>query len=157
MPHSSVPLAGENREMPKVEVVPVTEATPVFRDFYISNVVCKGAEKAVFIRGLPEMPISGVHMDGLAISAKRGIECLEAKDIHFSDVQLATKEANPLVTVRSSQDITLNNIRYDKAERFLSLLGENTRNILVTGTDIRKSKESTQFSAGANAKALQVR
>jgi len=157
MAKDPVPLAGEKREAPRVEVFPVTEATPQFRDFHISNVVCRGAEKAVFIRGLPEMPISGIHMDHLAISARKGIECMEAKDIHLTDVQLFTKDQGPLVTVRGSQDISLNNIRYDQAGTFLSVQGENTRNIVVTGTDVPKSKESTQFSAGATPKSLQVR
>jgi len=157
MAKDPVPLAGEKREAPKVEVIPVTEATPQFRDFHISHVVCRGAEKAVFIRGLPEMPISGIHMDHLAISARKGIECMEAKDIHLTDVQLFTKDQGPLVTVRGSQDISLNNIRYDQAGTFMSVQGENTRNIVVTGTAVPKSKESTQFSAGATSKSLQVR
>jgi hypothetical protein len=103
------------------------------------------------------MPITGIYLDHLTISAKKGIECLEAKDVHFADVQLFTKETDPLVTVRGSQDITLDNIRYDKADMFMMVQGENCRNILVTGTDVRKSKESTRFSAGATNKALQVR
>ncbi len=152
-----VPLAGEKREGPKVEVVPVTEATPQFRDFHISNIVCNNAAKAVFIRGLPEMPIAGIFMNNMTISAKKGIECLEAKDIHLTDVRLITRETDPLITVRSSQDITLNNIQYDQADQFMTVQGESCRNILVTGTDVRKSKASTQFTAGASNKALQVR
>ena len=55
-----VPLAGEKREPPKVETLPVTEATPQFRNFYIKNVVCNGAEKAIFVRGLPEMNVKDI-------------------------------------------------------------------------------------------------
>ncbi|GAA0553804.1 glycosyl hydrolase family 28 protein [Chitinophaga japonensis] len=157
MAKDPVPLAGEKRDAPKVQAFPVTEATPQFKDFHISNIICKGAAKAVFIRGLPEMPISNIHMSHMVISAQKGIECLEAKDVHFSDVQLFTKEKGPLVTVRSSQDITLDNIRYDEADMFMAVQGESSRNILVTGTDIRKSKESTEFSAGATRNALQVK
>ncbi|SEM47433.1 DNA sulfur modification protein DndE [Chitinophaga rupis] len=152
-----VPLSGEKREAPKVEVFPVTEATPQFRDFHISNIVCNNAAKAVFIRGLPEMPISGIFMDHMTISAKKGIECMEAKNIHLSDVHLLIKDTGALITVRSSQDLTFNNIRYDQANRFMTLQGEKCSNILVTGTDIRKSKEGTQFTAGATNKALQVK
>jgi DNA sulfur modification protein DndE len=152
-----VPLTGEKREAPKVVTYPVSEGTPQFRDFHISNIVCKDAAKAVFIRGLPEMPISGIFMDHMTISAKKGIECMEAKNVHFSDVRLITEETDPLITVRSSRDITLNNIQYDHADRFITVQGESSDNIVVTDTDIRKAKESTQFTAGASSKALEVR
>ena len=50
-------FAGE--EKPAIEFLPVTEATPQFKDFFIKDVVCKGAETAIFVRGLPEMNIHG--------------------------------------------------------------------------------------------------
>src|SRR5205823_1883500 len=48
-----VVLAGEKREPPKVETLPVTEATPQFQNFNIKNIVCNGAQRAIFVRGLP--------------------------------------------------------------------------------------------------------
>ena len=47
-----VPLAGEKRELPKVEFKPVDETTPYFKNFHISNVYCNGAEKGNFCSGL---------------------------------------------------------------------------------------------------------
>jgi DNA sulfur modification protein DndE len=55
MAKDPVPLAGEKNPDIKVETFPVTEATPQFRDFHISNVVCRGAARGIFIRGLPEI------------------------------------------------------------------------------------------------------
>ncbi|WP_262915599.1 glycosyl hydrolase family 28 protein [Niabella ginsengisoli] len=40
-----VPQHGEKRELPKVEMLPVDETTPVFRNINISNVYCNGAKK----------------------------------------------------------------------------------------------------------------
>ena len=34
-----IPLKGDKREAIKVELLPVTEETPIFRDFQISDVV----------------------------------------------------------------------------------------------------------------------
>jgi DNA sulfur modification protein DndE len=54
MAKDPVVLAGEKRDMPKIELLPVNEGTPVFREFYISNISCIGAEKgclsAVFLK-----------------------------------------------------------------------------------------------------------
>ena len=38
----------------------VNEGTPVFRNMKFENIVCNGAQKGVFIRGLPEMPVSNI-------------------------------------------------------------------------------------------------
>lgn len=157
MSKDPVPMAGEKRAAPKVEKLPVTDATPQFRDFYINNIVCNGAARGIFIRGLPEMPVSGIHLKDITINAVKGIECQDARDVHFSGIRLQTRDADPLIGIRNSQDITFDSIRYDKANVFMIVEGEDSKSIRVTGTDIRKSKESTQFSAGATAAALQVR
>lgn len=90
-----VPLAGEKRESPEIKARPVTEATPVFRNFYIDNVVCHGAGRGVFLRGIPEMKIQQVQLNNLVLIAKHGIECTEACDISFNNVQLITSDINP--------------------------------------------------------------
>ena len=72
-----VPLAGEKRQPPKVELLPVTESTPQFRNFYIKNIVCNGAEKAIFVRGLPEMNVKNVVMENMIIQANKGLDMTE--------------------------------------------------------------------------------
>jgi polygalacturonase len=83
-----VPLKGEKRDAPKVINYPVTEETPVFRDFHISNVVCDGARRAIFIRGLPEMNISDIFLDNMVIQAKAGVEIQEAKNVQQKNVRI---------------------------------------------------------------------
>jgi polygalacturonase len=39
---------------------PVMEETPQFRDIYIENVICRNAESAIVLRGLPEMPLRDI-------------------------------------------------------------------------------------------------
>ncbi|TWF39807.1 DNA sulfur modification protein DndE [Chitinophaga polysaccharea] len=107
-----VPLAGEQREAPKVETVQVTEGTPVFRNFYINNVVCHGAKKAVFIRGLPEMPVSNIWLRNLVITATAGIDCLEATGIRFDNVYLVTSSGTPPMHTRNTKNISTGNCRY---------------------------------------------
>ena len=65
MAKDPVPLAGEKRELPPVEFKKVDETTPVFRNFNIKNVYINGAEKAVFIRGLPEMHVKDIVLENL--------------------------------------------------------------------------------------------
>jgi polygalacturonase len=83
-----IALKGETREAPKVIKYPVSEETPVFRDFHISNVVCDGARRAVFIRGLPELNISDIYLDNLLIQANEGVVIQEAKNVQQNNVKI---------------------------------------------------------------------
>ncbi len=42
-----VPLSGDKRSPPKMEILPVSDATPQFRNFFLKNIVCNGAAKAI--------------------------------------------------------------------------------------------------------------
>lgn len=95
-----VPLAGEKREPPKVETLPVTEETPQFQNFHINNVVCNGAQKALFIRGLPEMNVKNVVMENMVIHAKEGIDFTEASGIQLKNIQLVTNNTDPVASIQ---------------------------------------------------------
>lgn len=94
----------------KAEVPPVTEATPQFRDFQISHIICQGAERGIFIRGLPEMPIKNIVMNNLVLKTNSGVEIREASDILLSQVQLVGDKAPP-VSVKNSSNVLLNGNR----------------------------------------------
>ncbi|SHN39561.1 glycosyl hydrolase family 28 protein [Chitinophaga sp. CF418] len=106
MAKDPVPLSGEKREAPKVQLFPVTEATPQFRDFHISNVVCHGAEKAIFIRGLPEMPISDIYLKDITIKAKASGDCIAGSNISLTNVTLVTKDSGK-INVQDSKQVKL--------------------------------------------------
>lgn len=93
MAKDPIPLKGETREKPAAVLLPVDEGTPVFRDFHISNIVCEGAGKAIFIRGLPEMNISDIYLENMVIQAKAGIEIEEAKNIQQKNIRVVLQAA----------------------------------------------------------------
>jgi polygalacturonase len=152
-----VPLTGEKRDAPKVELLPVTEATPVFRKFYINNVVCDGAEKAVFVRGLPEMSISDIYLDNLTIKAKEGIDIQEAKNIQISNAHLDITHAKPLIYIQNGKSIGLKNIGYSNADLLFRINGDKNSDIKLSETDTKKAKVQTEFGHGAGAGVLQIK
>ena len=89
MAKDPVALAGEKRELPKVEFKAVDETTPVFKNFHISNVYCNGAEKGIFIRGLPEMHVKDIVLENMVLQAKKGIDVQEASGITFKNIKLS--------------------------------------------------------------------
>jgi hypothetical protein len=151
-----VPLAGEKRAPPKVETLPVTEATPQFRHFTISNVICNGAEKAIFVRGLPEMNVKDILLEKMVLRANKGLDMTEGSGITLRDVHFITSEANPLMNIHNSRQITLNKITYDQADLLLNVSGEKSAGILVQATDASKAKKGLEVSYGATAAAVKM-
>ena len=73
------------------DIQPVDETTPEFRDMWFSNLVCQGADQAIFINGIPELPVSGLHFSNSVFTSDKDVEIYNAKDITFEQVQVNGK------------------------------------------------------------------
>lgn len=153
-----VPLAGEERALPKVEILPVTEATPVFRNFFINNIVCNGAAKAVFVRGIPEMRVSNLVFNNMVMKTDKGVECTEAQDITFNNVYLQPADTNPLIAIQNSAGINFNKLRFDaNPAMIMTIYGDRNGKVKVTGTAIDQFKNKTKFGFGATPSLLELK
>ena len=157
MAQDPVALSGENREAPKVEFKPVSEATPQFKNIFIKNVVCYGAEKAIFIRGLPEMNIHDISLENISITAKKGMEASEAKNIFLKNVKLITTDSDPVIELVNSS-----NISFDKfstiadPKLIIRMAGDRTNSIKwINSTPISTGKSVIEF--GAPETSLQIK
>jgi rhamnogalacturonyl hydrolase YesR/polygalacturonase len=145
-----IALVGEKREPPKVEVQPVTEATPQFQNIYIDDVVANGAEKAIYVRGLPEMNVKNITMQNMVIQAKQGLDMTEGTGILLKNVKLITAFTDPVLNIHNSRNITLDNITYtENAELLLNVSGEKEAEISLLRTDTLKAKKGIEYSFGA--------
>lgn len=152
-----IPVAGEKREPPKVELQAVTEETPQFRRIYINNVVANGAEKAIFVRGLPEMNVQDIVMKNMVLQARQGLDMTEGSNIVLENVQVLTKETDPVLNIHNSKGIKLINIRYNNdTEVLLNLSGEKTKNISISKTNIKNAKKGIDYNYGATEAAVRV-
>jgi hypothetical protein len=111
MAQDPVPRPGEVRTEPPVVVKPVDAGTPVFRGFFLDHIVCNGASKAIFIRGLPEMPVQNVRMEHMSLTATGGMDCRYATGVLLRDVQLYPA-TGPVIRTTGSHDITIDSLRY---------------------------------------------
>jgi polygalacturonase len=150
-----ITLAGEKREPPKVQSLPVTEETPQFKNIYINNVVANGAEKAIFVRGLPEMNVQDIVLQNMVLQAKHGLDMTEGSNITLKSVQILTRETNPVLNIHNSRNITLDKITYNQnAELLLNISGEKSRGIKLNGTDATRAKKGIEFTYGATDAAI---
>lgn len=146
-------LDGENRAPPKVEILPVTEATPIFRNFFMDNINCDGAAKAVFIRGIPEMPIRNIQLTKLTIRADKGIDIQEAQDIRIKNSTIISKDVNPVTYILNSRNIQLEQLKYsNNTALFLLLQGSRSDKIILNGISTNQANNffTTSFGASEN-------
>jgi len=139
----------------KADIPAVNEGTPQFRNFYVSNVVCDGAETAIFVRGLPEMSIKGIHLENMTIKANKGAELIEGKDISLKNITLDVKDSKHLIYVENSNGIVLDGIKSLKpTDLFLSINGERSGQIQLIHSDTGGSKTKSEFNYGADKNML---
>ena len=141
-----VPQPGEKREAPKVEALPVTDGTPQFKNFFVSNVVCNGAEKGIFIRGLPEMSIKNINLNNLSIIANKAVICEEAEGVSINNLHIQAKDTSSLVSIQNSKKITFNNIQYNKSSVLVSVSGDRNEKILFTKTSYDNAATKAQLA-----------
>ncbi len=152
-----VPVAGEKREPPKVEMKPVSEGTPQFRNIFVNNIIANGASKAIFVRGLPEMNVKNIVMQNMILQAKEGLDMTEGTGIVLKNVKILSADTSPVMNIHNSKDIQLENITYnDQADLLLNVSGEKTSGILLKNTDLKKAKKGVDYSFGANASSVKI-
>ena len=158
MAKDPVALVGEKRELPKVELKPVDETTPVFRNFHISNVFCNGAAKGIFIRGLPEMHVKDIVLENMVLQADKGIDVQEATGITFKNIKVISNETDPVIDVVHSDKLIFDNITYkDGAKLLFRINGERSSNITIKNTDASKAKEKIRYELGATEKSTTIK
>ncbi len=136
--------AGEPTDM---AFKPVDETTPAFRDIHIRNVWCRGAKRAMYFNGLPEMNVERVTVENARIYAATGAQICESTDVLLRDVAVVPEKGPAL---------QLNNVKAFRAENFvcpagmkcaLVATGSRNRDIRIASEEI--TAENACLSSGA--------
>ncbi len=72
------------------------ETTPAFRDIHIRDVQCDGAGRAIYVNGLPEMPVRNIQLEHCLFRATKGAEINLAEDVALRDVTILPAEGPAL-------------------------------------------------------------
>jgi polygalacturonase len=145
---------GEADDVNDQAVVPVTEATPSFRKFYVDNVVCNGAEKALMIRGLPEMRIKDIYIGNSTFKTVKGADVIEAQNILLKNVRIESKETTPLIYIQNSSNLLFDYITYGNAQLLFKVSGKKSNQIKLVNIDSSKAKTKAEFVSGSAESAL---
>ena len=134
----------------------VDEGTPIFRDIYIEDVICRGAHQALALQGLPEMPIRGIHLRNVSISAENGIVCTNAQNLSFDQINIQNT-LGPVVILSNSRNLQFAGLRYAAgAEAVFKAQGTGNGQITIKNTDLKPAKEDLTLTDGATRDVFNV-
>ena len=86
--YAGVAASELNKDGVQEDLPPVDETTPEMRDIHFEGIVCDGAKQAIYINGLPELPLRGINFRNSAFSAKKGCEVHNAEGVTFDEVTI---------------------------------------------------------------------
>lgn len=95
----------------RTEVPEVTEETPAFRDIFIRRIYCKGARRAMYFNGLPEMKIENVTVEDVVVTSQIGAELINTKRVKIENTRIIPENGEPF-KVSHSSDVEINGSRY---------------------------------------------
>lgn len=148
---------GGPAELPVIAAEPLNEGTPQFRDFDIKNVVCKGAETGILVRGLPEMSIKNIVIQNTVLECENGLVCQEASNITLKNVSLFSSNTKPVMEIQNSQNITLDGIRYPSgADVLVRLSGDRVKSVKLANTDTKAAKKDVELGQKVSKKVITV-
>lgn len=136
---SAVESLEDGDELPVEAVVPqVDETTPVFRNIYVKNLVSRNARRAMFFNGLPEMNIKNINVENVTISATKGAELVESKDITFKNVKIIPKEG-PALILKNVENVNISNFLYPQSLSEVVRMIGNNKNVKLPATITKES------------------
>lgn len=150
---SPIPEPNGPSELRSRATVAVNEGTPRVQNIFLKNIVCSGAQRAVQIEGLPEMPIRGIELDNVQISARTGVVCVDAERIKLRNLNV-TPSSGPVISVRDSRDVAIDKALPGNAGIFLRVEGQKSQNILLKATDLSRTPTPVEFGQGAKDSAV---
>ena len=146
--------AKKNREEPRAEAV--NALTPRFENFYIRNIVCDGANRAVLIDGLPEMPVKNITMADMSIKARTGCLFQDAEGISMTKVNLSFS-GGPAFDVHNCTHVSLRNITVpNNTSLYLNVVGKQSKEIHGLQVDANRAIRQVELGPGVSSDAVSL-
>lgn len=133
----------------------LNEGTPVFRNMVFENIVCSGAKTGIFIRGLPEMPVSGITIKNCVLNSKVGAELTDASDITFENIRFNLTGNEPVIKAENVIGLTVVALEYPAGkEKILKVSGSRTKSINLKKAGVAISDKNVEIMSDAPKDAV---
>lgn len=134
-------------ELFSLEKLPVNEDTPIFRNIYISNVTARDVKCAAgFIYGIPEMPVTSLHIDNFVCSMTKGDHGVESSPIMAWHIPPTSGHGFYCANMK---DVSFNNVHID-VEKTSSIIIEKSDLVSVSGLTSEGSNTAVELKESKN-------
>jgi len=141
----------------EMKAVAASEETPQFRDIYFDDIVCRGARSAIVLQGLPEMPLRGIHLKNVSITADRGLVCMDAEKVTCENLEILNSKG-PVVNLFDTKNAVFDHLTYPKgAEAVIKAQGDKNSGIVIENTDLKLAAKDFILTSGATTNAFRVK
>jgi DNA sulfur modification protein DndE len=151
------PIVEAKRDLTIRKGEPVTDRTPQFKDFFVKNIVCNGADRAVVLNGLPEMSIKNMVLENVSIESKRGAFIADADGVQLNNCRFVPQSGASFNLIQS-KNVTIKGGTYPAlSDVFMKVFGEKSENIQILGVDYKQAKKDIELSGNAKADAVTIK
>lgn len=151
--YQNVP-AGTKRDTSKKTV---NYNIPVFTDIHISNIYCRGANKSIYMAGLPNSPIKNIFFNNVMITSENGAEMANVKAIQLNNVKTEIQNG-PVFSFTNANEIKINKgYMPETTDVFIKASGAETSGILITDTELPEGPKIIQTLDGAKPGAVIIK
>ena len=148
------PLVEARKDLTIRNAEPISERTPQFKDFYVKNIVCNGADRAIVINGLPELSIKNMVLENVSITSKRGAFIADADGVQINGCRIVPQSGD-VFNIIQSRNVTINGGIYPApVDLFLKVFGERSDNIRLIGVDSKRAKKGIELDKDVKADAV---
>lgn len=135
-------------------IPPVSEETPIFRDIHIKDIICRGAGRAMYFNGLPEMKIKDIYIDNVSIiNAQSGIVINQADNVAITNTTVEPAQGN-VITLTGASNIEIKKL-HTKPQTAQAAIGSGCSDIKIVSSDIKR--ENTTIDDTTNPKTIKFK
>lgn len=122
---------GKNVETTEGLIPPVTDETPHFRNISMKNIICRGAEQAIYLQGLPELNLENITLEDIDMTAESGMTCIDSRGITIKNMRLVA-EKKPLLRFINSTDVNIRGLIVPEfTEGLFDISGDGSHGITI--------------------------
>ncbi len=148
------PDAEAAKDLTVREAQPLTGLTPRYQDFSVRDIFCNGADRALVLNGLPEMPIRNMQLENVTVLSRRGATIADADGVLLKSCRIEP-DTGPVLHVIQSRDVTVSGGSYP-ADRgvFLRVTGGKSEGIRLKEVVFKGTDPVITTDGGASAAAV---
>ncbi len=148
------PDAEAAKDLTVREEQPLNGLTPRYQDFSVRNVFCDGADRALVLNGLPEMPIRNMRLESVTVLSRRGATIADADGVVLKSCRIEPA-SGPVLHLIQSRSVTVTGGSFP-ADRgaFLRITGERSAGIKLKGVEFKGAEPVITADCGASAAAV---